>query len=275
MKKNMGLVVLLTLMIPGCLSSLEEISNSKCSMSLEDVEDWMANYYTKPQPDRVPAALEAMEQHRVLATHRTAEASVAGFLALVFRDNAQYAVSWAERSDSYSKELRRTVWLGLWLSNTEPARDHLSCLAQNATRGDLDYLRILLTNQPFDLRQLKPVDPNHLDMLWGAFFASGEPQYLKRIIWAMSFLDQRTDPFKYATAAAAKWSLKSHALDDANILETCRDELREASGPIRNHLLDIVSQVEGKAMLIDEREEAIRVFREEFPQEVFEQYRQR
>jgi len=274
MKNSVGRFVVIVVLLTGCLTRSETVPNSTRWKSPEDVDDWMINYYRKPQPGQVSAALETLQRHQVFVTHRSAEALFAGFLAIVFRDNSQQALSWAEHSDSYSKELRRTVWLALWLSNIRWAHHHLSRRAQDATGEDLDYLQILLNNEPFNLRQLKPANPSHLDMLWGAFFASGESQYVKRIISALTFLDQRRDPFKYATAASAKWSLKSRSLHDAKVLETCRDELGKSSEPIRAHLLDIVSQAEGKAMLVDEREEAARVLKEEFPGEVIEQYRQ-
>lgn len=238
-----------------------------------DVSDWMMNYYKNPQPENVSLAIKISESEKILTTNPGAQAPFAGFLSIIFQNNPQQVEAWLTRCDTYAGELKRTVWLGLWLSDTDFSRQYLSQKIEGATETNLEYLKVLTKNKPFNLRQIKPNDPGQLDMLWGAFSASGDTQYVKRIISVLPLLDQRDNPIKFTMAASAKWSLKSNGLIHPLVLQTCKEELSNASESTAVHLSEIVSELEGKCPKTDSREESLRILKTEFSKEVMDKYK--
>ncbi len=213
--------------------------------SSDAVTEWMMSYYHNPQPNFVSAALETLEMEKVLSKKPNTQAPFAGFLSIIFRKSPQQAQVWLKQSDSYAGELKRTIWLGLWLSDTDFSKRYLSEKLKGATGTNLEYLQILTKNNPFNLREIKPNDPGQLDMLWGAFSASGDPLYVKRIISVLPLLDQHNDPIQFAMAASAKWSLKSNAALHPLVLQTCKETLSVSLSTTTDHLAEIISEAEG------------------------------
>jgi hypothetical protein len=53
--------------------------------------------------------------------------------------------------------------------------------------------------------------PELNDVYWAAFFASGNPEYIKKLVEQLRFDDERDNLKLYMTGASAKWSLSDQA----------------------------------------------------------------
>lgn len=264
------------ILICALVSFAEQGSNNLkyCKFTTsDDVSGWMMNYYNSPQPENISLALETLASEKTLTINPGAQAPSAGFLSSIFQNNPQHIEAWLKQCEPYSGELKRTVWLGLWLSDTDFSRQYLSQKIPSAIGADLAYLKLLTQNKPFNLRELKPNDPGQLDMLWGAFMASGDTQYVKRIISVLPLLDQRRNPHEFTMAGSAKWSLKSNGLVHPLVLQTCKEELSSASGSMSVNLLEIVSELEGTSPKIDDGEKSVRILKTEFSKQVMDKYK--
>lgn len=267
MKRNLSVITLSLIFIITCWAEQNHFSSGNA------VAEWMLEYYRNPQPNLVSSALEILEEDGVLSTNPRAQAPFAGFLSILFQDNPQQTEAWLNQCDKYAEELKRTIWMGLWLSDKEIGKKHLLGMRKGANGTDLEYLKILTENAPFNLKEMTPNDPGQLDMLWGAFTASGNPQYVTRIISVLPLLDKRDNPMKFTMAASAKWSVKSNALIHPLVLQACKKELANASGSLASHLKEIIAEVEGDSTEEDEMRKAITTLIEDFPKEVIDKYK--
>ena len=267
MKIKLSAITLSLILVLTCWAEQDHFPSSNA------VAEWMMEYYHNPQPNLVSSALKTLEEDGVLSANPGAQAPFAGFLSILFQNNPQQTEGWLKQSDAYAGELKRTIWMGLWLSDTDIGKKCLSEKLKGAHGTDLEYLKILTKNAPFNLREMNPNDPGQLDMLWGAFTASGDPQYVQRIISVLPLLDQRDDAMKFTIAASAKWSLKSNSLKHPLVLQTCKSELVNASQALATHLTEIIAEVEGNSTNTDDMEKAVTTLKEDFPKEVTEKYK--
>lgn len=249
------------------------------SMKLEsslDVNNWMVGYYKNPEPETVPTVLEIVNNESRLFSNTPPERSpLSGFLSIVFKKDYRKALKWSKATESYSRIVKHTVWYSMWLADTKSFKRYLKSTIKKIKGRDSRYLQNLLDTKPLKLKILNPTKGGQLDVLWGAFFASGNHDYIKRIISVLPGLDQRTDPFRFSLAASAKWSLKSNALNDRNIFNICKSEISGNTGSIKKHLQNIIDQINGDAKQVDEMKENLRILKTEFPKEVLKKYKKK
>jgi tetratricopeptide (TPR) repeat protein len=199
-------------------------------------------YYAKPEPDRFPALLADLQAEGVLVLgHMTA----AGFLSQVFHDNPDRINGWVPALWKLDDAARAYVWLSLWFSNTAQAKAILEDAAhkENGSAAELATRLAKTPSQP--LLEL-PVDSgNSLDLLWGAFFATGRQDFVAKIIDCLpwSLKDPKADKLKVAIGRAAEWSLRTNAGRDPHVLEICKTELARRDGDTRTVLSKVIREV--------------------------------
>jgi hypothetical protein len=144
----------------------------------EDFRAFLESYYLQPRPDRIPDLI------RMLSSSEAAEHAlgpVKGFFSEVFAANPQRLAEWVA------------------IINNEPVDTRLAlegALTWSNTGG------VLQLQQPFQKMN---------DVYWGAFFASGNPQYVKKILGLVPFAAERHDFNLWSEGASAKWSLATKA----------------------------------------------------------------
>jgi hypothetical protein len=148
----------------------------------EDFRAFVENYYLQPRPDRIPDLIRMLSSSEALVH---ALGAVRGFFSEVFAANPQRLAEWVE------------------IINSEPADTRLAldgALTWSNTGGVL---------------QLQERVPQMNDVYWGAFFASGNPQYVKKILGLVPLAAERRDFDLWQTGANAKWSLATKARQHA------------------------------------------------------------
>ena len=144
----------------------------------EDLRAFVESYYLQPRPDRIPDLIRILSSSEALMH---ALGAVRGFFSEVFAANPQRLVEWVA------------------IINNEPADTRL------ALEGALTWSKtggVLQLREPF--QQMNEV-------YWGAFFASGNPQYVKKILGLVPFASERHDFDRWQTGANAQWSLATNA----------------------------------------------------------------
>jgi hypothetical protein len=162
-------------------SASATVARSLPSLSTpKEFEDFMGSYYLHPRPELVGQAIEAIEPSGVLRLI-TAVGPLTAFFSEIFLANPS----------------RTAAWETLIARQPEMTRHMLNqALAWSRSGG---VARI----------EIKSPDTN--DLYWGAFFASGNPIYVKKILQLVPLADERDDFMVWATGATAKWSLASNA----------------------------------------------------------------
>ncbi|HET7831678.1 MAG TPA: hypothetical protein VFK88_01810 [Gallionella sp.] len=178
-------------------------------------DDWITHYYEHPTPERFVAEVQKLREAGSLAKPESA-APVAAFLARVMATNPARVEGWLTQLNGLKGADRDTLLYAANLSGTPEALAYL--------RKQADARRYL--QKQVDLRTVEPVDGAILDMLWGDFFASGDPTPIRRIVYALNYEkysgalsryetskkteQDREEANREAAFEAARWSLESN-----------------------------------------------------------------
>jgi hypothetical protein len=163
---------------------------------LSPSQELITYYYKDPRPERLVGYFETFGD--LAASQKwNAYPPITGFFAVVFRDNP----AWIERL--MPPELNAL--------NTEALRAALQ-LSGNGAKAeqvgskvkDTDArLKAEFADLPARLEDLRITTPTHLDLLWGASFASGDGRYAGMIIDYFAETANRSEPIAIHVAQVA------------------------------------------------------------------------
>jgi hypothetical protein len=139
--------------------------------------DAVMTYYQAPSLHKVDTVLDMLNDTDLLRK-KTAWAPVIGFLTVIFADNKDHVFNWISRRDynSYAQEVIVSSLLHAKL------KESALVFAQAQQWSQEDIERIRASHDDIDLKKFDIILPGHIDTLWGAFFASGDPVYVNEII---------------------------------------------------------------------------------------------
>ena len=197
--------------------------------SMKEFDAWNTFYYLSPDPERVPAALRFLDE-RGLLEKRSSRLPEAAFLSAIFRANERMLPRLCGGTSGLGAATKRVVWRALRLSGTETGREILKRELKSATGADADFIERLLRRRPPDLMAAPVTSPADLDMLWGAFFATGNTAFVKRVIDAACRPGAEGGMDAALTKAAAQWSLAANARRHRRVMRLCREEAAGRSG---------------------------------------------
>jgi hypothetical protein len=194
------------------------------------IDGLITYYYMDKDPADVVALLKLIQDGDVLAKHDSAAVPFGAFLATVFSNSPEQINSIA-KSAKFTGHTRRLVQEALWQSG------HAATVKEvfGESPGEFDAKPVSLKKRPIK-------GPDDLDMMWGAFLASGDTAYVKRIIPVLGrdhplSGDPRLDE---ATRQAAEWSLESNMLQHELVYRLIRKEAKSRNGEVRQTLREIL-----------------------------------
>ncbi|MFC1498491.1 hypothetical protein ACFLS1_08495 [Verrucomicrobiota bacterium] len=233
----------------------EDLSKEKQDKINEDLSNWFTYYYLHPQPGLISVMLQKMESSEMLKD-ANAQSPVVGFFSVLFQKNEDITLGILQDSLELNYRLRHLLWTAFWLADTSSVKKHFKTIQNNC--GNMDQIRIetLLSKKPFKIEKKDIEAPSELDMLWGAFFASGEGKYVERIISVLPWAKE-DDIEKLIVGGAANWSLASNSTQHPKVLEICKEEGKEATGVLKDLLEKIIAEAEGKQPESDRSQEII------------------
>ena len=179
-------------------------------------QDWIIHYYEHPTPERFVTEVRALGAAGHLCNPKTT-ALMSVFLSKVMAANPARVDGWLTDLRDLNDCDRQALLAAAAHSNTSEARAYLGRQPDAAK-----YLR-----KPVDLDTLDMQSPSSQDLLWAAFFASGEEKPVRQIVGALEYgkyagaieryqKSEKTDKdrdeaVQEAVFKAALWSLESNA----------------------------------------------------------------
>ncbi|UFZ03121.1 hypothetical protein LQG66_28340 [Bradyrhizobium ontarionense] len=157
------------------------------SVAAAEDDELMLFYHKDPQPERLVGLWARWAGHAYKAASPWSVFPPAiGFFSVVFREHPE----WIERLLPSWLDDRSAVAIdaALALSGNSAIRQQMQ--ARFAKSGANQMLKDELGALPSEALDIQIATPTHLDILWGAFFASGDERYVRRII---EFLAQTAD----------------------------------------------------------------------------------
>jgi hypothetical protein len=175
----------------------------------EDFDAFMVAYYLRPRPDAIAYAIGTLGPSGVLQIEQ-AVGPVTAFFSEVFAANPSRLAEWQQVIDK------------------QPY----------ASKDALD--RALLWSKAGGVLNLGGRSPQVNDLYWGAFFASGNPMYVKKLLELVPFADERNDFNLWATGASAKWSLASNARQHTLVVAILEGEKKTADKRMKDIIAELL-----------------------------------
>ena len=157
---------------------------------------FLTYYYLDPAPEFVPGAIE------FIGTHNYAEDEITYKIFTIF-----FSSIFSENKD------KREEW-------------------QNIIEGQVGKTKSLfleaMDKESSEILKETEFTPLLNDMYWSVFFATGDTQYIDKLVENLKYLNEREDANLFYTAWTAKWSLAENAQTHPKV-RTLLEELQEES----------------------------------------------
>jgi hypothetical protein len=236
----------------------------------KEADNWMMHYYQHPVPDQLVDAIRSLAAAQMLkgqkmrtgfwnrilgrtprppmidAWQRCTDAPLIAFAAKVFEKNPSSIDGWLDALQQLREEQKRSLWIAAWFSGTAGVGSALRRQAQKTSKGAVQFIDELLSQSPRPIDDLPINGPVILDMLWGAFFATGDERYVLRIVAALGAVASPQGTPAFALGSSALWSLTSNAKQHPRVKEVCAALVPQTKEGMRMMLESIVDAGAGK-----------------------------
>jgi hypothetical protein len=211
--------------------------------SRDDILRWINGYRTKPEPDRLPAAVQAMSRLGIF--HDLDGAGVfIGFMAGVIQTNSAHAEDLIAKMFPMPPPdqvaiVRAIAYSGLpdWktllqkFSERMPAR---KVLIDRFVSGKLPTLKTMALD----------AGPAPLDMLWGQYFATGSFDPVARMISILAWSKDPNKVDRLTVGSMAKLTLATNASQDKELLDMLKSGMRYETKDTQAVLKEVIEAAE-------------------------------
>jgi hypothetical protein len=212
--------------------------------STAGILQWINGYRDRPDPDALPAVVRALSEMQAFKDAETSGAYI-GFISGVLGANPGRAEkliakmlaidaadhwvlvraiaysglpNWKDLLSTFADRMpMRRAMIDKYLDGTLPTLDQIDYEAKKP--GMMDKVKVVL--QLTDGRE-KPVmlapSPELIDVLWGAYLATGTYTSVGRIIKLLPLANDKDNVDNLTAGSAAKFTLASNAVRDLNLL---------------------------------------------------------
>jgi len=222
-------------------------------LSSDEVLTWINGYRHKPEPHRLPDAVQAMSRYGALRDPDNAGAFI-GFISGVIGANPNIAGDLIAKSFPINPEddwamVRAIAHSGLpdWKhvlaehAFRMPARKVMiakyidgslptlgSTVPQKAPSATEKFKRLFTRDKPKEpmVDWALEASPELLDMLWGRFFATGDYGPILRIVGMLPWSNERDSVDKLTIGVMAKYTLASNSARDPKLLAMLKRSAR-------------------------------------------------
>ncbi|MFH1509510.1 MAG: hypothetical protein ABIE68_05065 [bacterium] len=191
--------------------------------SLEKIEQVSMAYYKSPNPDIVVPMINTLTEQDTFQTNSFGP--MAAFFSRIFADNPDKLERWVMQDlcglNNQPLSTFDVVVNALWMADTPEARDILNKIEDTTKVPDgKNYIESQITREVLDLKTMSVTTSLDLDIIWSAFFATGDKEYIEQIV-SVLYSDDENSSNDVLLESTAKWSLKSNYADNPKIKEVC------------------------------------------------------
>jgi len=191
-------------------------------MGENELSEFVMHFYEKPEPDKLVSAIFSLSHYKDLDKDVIELSNIISMFAAALNLHPDQLESYIELAMQLSDNHRLIVWQSLWLSNLLQAHSFLKARMRIGDSMEQSVIKMMFDRQAVDLKQAIVAGPASLDLLWGAFFASGDAEYVKKIVEVLSWPEDDVDLNKIMVKGMARWSIISIAKRHKLVLETCK-----------------------------------------------------
>ena len=177
----------------------------------EDFDAFTDTYYLQPQPEGIAYAISTLSPSGVLQIPQ-AVGPMTAFFSEVFAANPSRLAEWQQIIDK------------------QP-------LVPKTALG-----RALSWSKAGGVLGLDGRSPEMNDLYWGAFFASGNPMYVRKLLELAPFAEERNDFNLWGAGSTAKWSLASNGRRHTLVRTILEGERRTADKRTQDLITELLTR---------------------------------
>ena len=204
-------------------------------------QDWATYYYLNKDTAKMGEYIKSLEDNATITKHKATGAPIAAFLSVVFANNAEKINTWM-KSVRFTGETKDTLEEALWISGNGGKIYELF--------GDR---KEYAAERPVNLEQIEVTNPIYIDMMWGAFSASGQAEYVTKVIDALNEKKKLSSDAEQdkTTRETARWSLKSNITQHELVERTVVAEMAKRPEPVKSVLKSILNEARKERKTFD------------------------
>jgi hypothetical protein len=209
-----------------------------------EFDEFMTYYYLEKESAQVVKNLKWLQVSKMLDQHESAVEPTSAFFAVVFEQNPSRVKRYV-KCTKFTGKAKDAIESALWLSGNEK-------LIEDVFGEIPDYAATKCEG----LKKWAMNDPGDLDMMWGAFLASGDGVYVKKIIDVLDKKqpltgDERLD---LVTRKAAEWSLESNMRRHELVYRVLGQEAKSRKGAVKKRLEKMIDSAKMWRGLLPEKD---------------------
>ena len=211
-------------------------------ISDEAITSFLATYYKRPDPLRLPAILKAAQDNGSMKD-KARRHLVVGFLAGLIAEDAKYVMTLAPNFADLPADQPMRLARAIAYSGRTDAGKQTALLKSLWPMKAAEIEKVARENAkpatklPIDTQSLA------LDLNWGYFGATGRKEPVAAIIAALAGADDKANATRVANAYQAKLSLAINAMKNDRVLAWCREA---QAGPHAAHIKDVLAAVQAR-----------------------------
>jgi hypothetical protein len=211
--------------------------------SAQHILGWINTYRARPEPEKLPKAVQAMS---VFGVFRDLDASgiYVGFMAGVIADNPDKAEKLIAGMFPIPPEDQVAVVRAIAYSGASNWKDLLRHFAERMPARKVMIERHLADKLPVLDKLPLAGNAAALDAHWGFYFATGRMAPVNRIIDTLQWAKDGNDVEKLTTGSMAKWTLANNALQDKELLDHLKAEKARRPKLVQAQLAEVIEAAE-------------------------------
>lgn len=211
----------------------------------EKLSQWMMHYYEQPEPEYLFAAFEFANQSKEIGKSGSRGIMMSFIASAIRHDTVRIADFSRKLATTTDKDIVFGFLLVLWYVDTDYSFKKIKEFSEykHLKRYHKDITSIL-NQQPLDLFNAEIVSPDHLDMLWCDFFATGNEASIERISTKLKDLKSE-DAVQKVTAGSARWSLISNSVQHDRVYQICQKLAETTADPELKAQLETIVTLAG------------------------------
>lgn len=209
----------------------------------QDILRWINGYRAKPEPDKMPPAVQAMSR---LALFKDLDAAgvYVGFAAGVLGANGDKAEKLVARMFPMPPEDQVVIVRAIAYSGLPNWKELLQKFVERMPARKVLIQHYLFGKAPTLMTLPLDTTPAALDTLWGFYFASGAREPVARILSVLPWSKDQNSVEKLTLGSMAKWTLANNALQDKDLLDHLKEELNKQPKEVIAPLREVIEAAE-------------------------------
>jgi hypothetical protein len=236
------LAVLALASMPMAVDAKRKAKQPQGFTKAEELLQWINDYRKHPEPERLPAAVKAMRQLRLLKDIEQSGIYI-GFVAGVIGANPDKAEKLIADMFPMPPPDQIIVVKAIAYSGLSNWKELMGKFVERMPARQIVIERYLYGKMQV-LRKLPLDNPIAVDANWGYYFATGSSEPIQRLVRALAWSRNKNDVEKLTVGSMIKWTLAQNASRDGDLLAYLKTSLPHQPQNVAVPLRDVIESAE-------------------------------